>query len=247
MIQCANDMYVQAPGCFSLFIHRHNMLQPHVCTRPIRPLSLSFLLSHQQPAQTDIHDLSITVILNMTSSSSHAPSFSQGSLRSSFRRLVPQGYRVVRIQSNTNSTMSGIPGPGRIVGSMLSSVGRSFERAVDRFAEERLGLGPNMAALRLTSALHDIHASEHTECESDHISKLNASEHVIDRLIWVCNGYCSRCYAPYLPQVLDELPERVRKAIQQLIKYLEYVHLFSAVFIRVTIYICAGPHSNYQT
>jgi hypothetical protein len=119
--------------------------------------------------------------------------------------------------------MTGILGPGRLVGMMLSRAGRRLERAVDRFAEERLGLGPNQAALRLTSALHDIHVHESPECHSDHVYELNTLEHVTDRLIWACNGYCSGCYAPYLLQVLDELPEDVLKAIQQLIKHLQYV------------------------
>jgi hypothetical protein len=149
---------------------------------------------------------------------SHRP----GSVRSSFLARIPRGFGLFKLQSDTNSTMTGISGPGRIVGSLLSSAGRRFERIVDRFAEERLGLGPNMAALRLASALHDLHVSE-KGCHSDHIAELKASEHVTDRLIWACNGYCSQCHASYLPSVLIEIPEYLLKVILQLIKYLEYV------------------------
>jgi hypothetical protein len=143
----------------------------------------------------------------------------------SFRQMIPSGYQLTPIQSDTNSTMTGIPGPGRIVGSMLSSAGRRFERALDRFAENRLGLGPNAAALRLTSALHDIHVgtSPWSRCRNEFNTDISALSHVTDRLIWVCNGYCSQCYAAYLPQVLTELPEPALKALIQLMKYLQCV------------------------
>jgi hypothetical protein len=153
----------------------------------------------------------------------YASSLRAESLRSSLLAQIPRRYELVERVSDTNSTMTGIPGPGRLVGALLASAGRRFERAVDRFAEERLGLGPTQAALRLTSALHDIHVNLNAECRSDHIAELSASEHVTDRLIWACNGYCSHCYAPYLPQVLTDLPAKVVKAIQQLLKYLQYV------------------------
>jgi hypothetical protein len=134
-----------------------------------------------------------------------------------------QRYSLVKRGPDSSSTMTGLTGPGRIVGAMLSRTGRRLERVLDRFAEERMGLGPNQAALRLTSALHDIHAHANPDCRSDQVTELNASEHVIDRLIWVCNGYCSNCYTPYLPQVLTELPKNVIGAIQQLIQQVQYV------------------------
>jgi hypothetical protein len=156
------------------------------------------------------------------SASSYEASLGSGSLRSSiFRKWNARGFKTTPLQSDTNSTMTGIPGPGRIVGTMISRAGRRFERAVDRFAEEQLGLGPNVAALRLASALHDIHVSLNTECQSDYDAGMNSSFHVTDRLIWACNGYCSQCYAAYLPQVLTELPEPGLKAMTQLIKYLQ--------------------------
>jgi hypothetical protein len=102
--------------------------------------------------------------------------------------------------------MTGILGPGRVVGTMISRAGRRFERVVDRFAEDQLGLGPS---------------NKWPRCQSDFDTKKNESSHVTDRLIWACNGYCSQCYAAYLPQVLTELPESGLKAITQLIKYLQ--------------------------
>jgi hypothetical protein len=117
--------------------------------------------------------------------------------------------------------MTGIPGPGRLVGALLSRTGRRFERAIDQFAKEQLGLGPNVAALCLASALHDIHVSINTKCRSDYDAGMNSSYHVTDRLIWACNGYCSKCYGAYLPHILTELPEPGLKAMMQLIKYLQ--------------------------
>jgi hypothetical protein len=143
-------------------------------------------------------------------------------LRSSiFRKWNARGFKTTPLQSDTNSTMTGIPGPGRLIGTLLSRTGRRFERAIDRFAEDQLGLGPNVAALRLASALHDIHVSLNPKCRSDYDAGISSSSHVTDRLIWACNGHCSQCYAAYLPQVLTELPESVLKAMMQLIKYLQ--------------------------
>jgi hypothetical protein len=107
---------------------------------------------------------------------------------------------------------------------MLSSAGRALERVIDRFSEEQLGLGPNMAALRLISVLHDIHVdARYGRCSSDHAGKSDRSMHITDQLIWVCNGFCSQCHAAYLPQVLVDFPDSGRKACHQLIKYIQYV------------------------
>jgi hypothetical protein len=111
------------------------------------------------------------------SSSSYTPSIGPGSLRSSLRRMIPKGYHLARDQSDTNSTRTGRPGLGGTVDSMLSSAGRRLERAIDRFSEEQLGLGPHQAALRLTSALHNLHVKASPGCESDHTAQLNVSEH----------------------------------------------------------------------
>jgi hypothetical protein len=149
-----------------------------------------------------------------------------GSFRSSvIQRLTARGFQIIPIQSDTNSTVTGILGPGRIVGSWLSRAGRQLESAIDRFTEEQLGLGPNAAALRLTAALHDVHVSANPGCRSDHNAGANALAHITDRLIWVCNGYCSYCHSPYLPQILTELPQSVFSALVQLIKYIQYVHV----------------------
>jgi hypothetical protein len=192
------------------------MQLPHVRMVTVSPL---YLIHHCVQVQVYYSHISVEQTM---SSPSHVPSLSSGSMRSSIiRRLIPRGFHLAPDQSDTNSTMTGIPGPGRIVGTMISRAGRRFERGVDRFAEEQLGLGPNAAALRLTSALHDVHVSNSDECRNDFDTSINRLSHVTDRLIWACNGYCSQCYAAYLPQVLTELPGPGLKAILQLIKYLQ--------------------------
>lgn len=154
---------------------------------------------------------------------SHTPSLYAGSTRSKVLEEPLPRFETIEPKPNTNSTMTGISGPGRILGLILSSVGRRLEQAIDHFAEAQLGLGPNMAALRLTSALHRIHVDANHACLSDDSARMKTSCHVTDRLIWVCNGYCSRCGGAYLPHVLTELPKSVLKEIIQLIRYLRYV------------------------
>jgi hypothetical protein len=62
---------------------------------------------------------------------------------------VPIGY-VSSIATGTNLTVRGIKSVGRTVHTLLTSIGRCFERDVDRFAEKRLGLGPNKIPLQLS-------------------------------------------------------------------------------------------------
>jgi hypothetical protein len=154
---------------------------------------------------------------------SRTPSLYIGSLHSKVFEEPPSIFGTIESKPNTNSTATGISGPGRIVGMLLSTLGRRLEQVIDRFAEARLGLGPNMAALRLASALHRIHVDANHACWSDESARMKTFCHAVDRLIWVCNGYCTRCGAAYLPHVLTELPELALRAIIQLIRYLRYV------------------------
>jgi hypothetical protein len=84
----------------------------------------------------------------------------QGSLHSSLFKRIPNGFRLAAYRSDTDSTMSGIVGPGRVMGLIISVAGRRLGQVLDRFAEDQLGLGLNNAALRLTSALHDRHVEK---------------------------------------------------------------------------------------
>lgn len=141
-----------------------------------------------------------------------------------FFRRIPTGYTVT-LASDTNSTMTGIPGPGRALGSILDSAGRQIEKVIDRFAEERLGLGPNMAALRLISALHDAHVlrSRETgvECHSDYTDTVSQADDIVEQLILVCNGLCSQCHGPYIPYLLQGTQTPIFKSLAKLTSYIK--------------------------
>jgi hypothetical protein len=147
-------------------------------------------------------------------------------------RRIPTGYTAT-LASDVNSITSNVTGVGRFVGSLLSSAGRRLEKAIDNFAEQQLGLGPNITTVHLIEALHDIHAEKTwlkdednrllLSCRSEHIKSAdNLTNTVMDRLIWVCNGVCSQCGGPYIPAVLGDVPDTVRKALAQLLSFLRY-------------------------
>jgi cation diffusion facilitator CzcD-associated flavoprotein CzcO len=141
---------------------------------------------------------------------------------------VPTGYSAVTA-TDTNSTTSGIAGPGRIVDSLLNSAGAHLEKAMDRFAERWLHAGPNQAAHRLTSALHKAHtahsrAKYRKPCRNEHEKDIDDIKDICQQLIWVCNGICSQCKTPYVPYILDDrMSDSIHKALIHLTEHLEYV------------------------
>ncbi|KDQ53641.1 hypothetical protein JAAARDRAFT_430563 [Jaapia argillacea MUCL 33604] len=64
-----------------------------------------------------------------------------------------QVYQLRRVE--TSSTISDLPGPGRTLGNAISQLGRILERRLTLWAE-RLGHGPNAAALRILRILEDL-------------------------------------------------------------------------------------------
>jgi hypothetical protein len=167
----------------------------------------------------------------MSSTSENAlPPGSLSTASTSSFLLIPSGYEVTEC-TDTNSTRSGIIGPGRMLGTFLSSAGRRVERLIDNFAEQRLALGPNMAALRLTATLYDIHvglsaAEQEVPCRSEHIKDTKDTQIIAYQLLWVCNGMCSQCNKAYLPYVLSNpaayKSDTMNKAIVQLISHIRY-------------------------
>lgn len=137
---------------------------------------------------------------------------------------VPSGYALTEC-TNDNSTISDLEGPGRVFGSLLSSAGSLLEKYIDRFAERRLRMGPNVAALRLINELHQAHVLVSkvvtaSSCRSEFVKGMMDSEEIAQKLIWACNGLCSQCNRPYLPYALEDLSDPVNKIIEQLINYL---------------------------
>jgi hypothetical protein len=62
-----------------------------------------------------------------------------GSMTSSFNRSLASGGYAMSFLSRTDSTMSGIAGPGRTVGELLYSAGRRLEPVLDRMALTVIG------------------------------------------------------------------------------------------------------------
>jgi hypothetical protein len=58
----------------------------------------------------------------------------RGSFVGSFDQLVAPAGQAFSFVTSTNSTVSGIPGPGRTVGELLSGAGRRLEPILDRMA-----------------------------------------------------------------------------------------------------------------
>jgi hypothetical protein len=167
--------------------------------------------------------------ISSTSDNTLPPGSLSSASTSSFL-LIPSGYEVTEC-TDTNSTRSGIIGPGRILGTFLSSAGRRVERLIDNFAEQRLALGPNMAAFRLTAALYDIHvglseAEQEIPCRSEHMKDSKDTQILAYQLLWICNGMCSQCNKAYLPYVLSNpavhQSDAANKAVVQLISYIRY-------------------------
>jgi hypothetical protein len=138
---------------------------------------------------------------------------------------MPSGYTWTQC-SSINSTVSSIRGPGRIVGHILSSAGASAQRLIDRVAE-RFGQGPHMAARRITSELHRTHVAGRTRsrpaCQNEYSKDVMNIVDIAYRLLWVCNGTCSQCSAPYLPLSFESIPSTLQKSIEQLLCYLRCV------------------------
>lgn len=69
----------------------------------------------------------------------------------------------VSILTDTNSTISELPGPRRLLGSILSSVGKRLEHVLTR-AALRLGFGPDAIASRMVTLIWERHRREHPAC-----------------------------------------------------------------------------------
>jgi hypothetical protein len=62
-----------------------------------------------------------------------------GSITSSINRVLASRGYAISFMSRTDSTMSGIPGPGRTFGELLYSAGRRLEPVLDRMALSVIG------------------------------------------------------------------------------------------------------------
>jgi hypothetical protein len=72
----------------------------------------------------------------------------RGSFVGSFDQLVAPAGQAFSFVTSTNSTVSGIPGPGRTVGELLSGAGRRLEPILDRMALRVIGTFSDCYTLR---------------------------------------------------------------------------------------------------
>jgi hypothetical protein len=163
--------------------------------------------------------------------STSTPPTPSGTLNGSRRNSILKRFGQSHISAQGSHSINDVRSePRRVVGSVVSAVSRrlSIGRAIHRWTES----DPTMAALRLTSALHEMHCnwlpnvSKVRPCTSDHLSKINSSVPVTHRLIWACNGFCSHCRTAYVPVTIDKpvhLSEEAEKAIARLVGCIRYV------------------------
>lgn len=74
-------------------------------------------------------------------------------LNNKVRTAYPNDIDVLTITSS-NETASDIPGPGRLLGKLYSSIGLRLETCLNSFAERR-GMGPQVIACRIKNRWRD--------------------------------------------------------------------------------------------
>jgi hypothetical protein len=91
-------------------------------------------------SEVDLEDCVPSVARRMFSDSDTSSRLSiSGSITSSINRFLERRGCALSFMSRTDSTMSGIPGPGRTVGELLYGAGRRLEPVLDRMALTVIG------------------------------------------------------------------------------------------------------------
>lgn len=99
---------------------------------------------------------------------------------------IPARY-ATSLLSRTDSTVSHIPGPGRLLDSLLSRAGRRIEPILSRTAE-RMGAGPTVLLRRL---LNLIIARHNGYCKIDLKTVIASVDGILDLAhypCWLCTG-----------------------------------------------------------
>lgn len=148
------------------------------------------------------------------------------------RNNPPSGNRLRAIRSNltgsiltrTDSTISNIRGPGRILGAAMSASGRRIESIASRVARS-MGFGPYAVLRDILALLHERHERvcfPSSKPLKSHIrrSSLNVDvliSHLVD-LSWTL---CVRCRHPFI--VNSEVEKQCAQLLAELLKYTRYV------------------------
>lgn len=133
-------------------------------------------------------------------------------------RRLPS-HLTLSLASGTDSTTSGIPGPGRALGALLSAYGKRVESILSRTAQY-MGFGPHAIVQRILAVLHKYHAqrcpsSPELLSTSMRSSSTNPSI-LIGRLLELC-AVCRRCRCPHITETAME--GECTLLLTQLLKY----------------------------
>lgn len=122
--------------------------------------------------------------------------------------------------------MSGIPGPGRILGKILSAGGRHLERALDRAAVS-LGYGPAATIRDLVMLLQEDHCRTETHRRSNDPENYIATrslryhpdpDEFVQELVGTVSNPCRDCRMP-VPSSLAEIGSEFHAMSAQLLAY----------------------------
>jgi hypothetical protein len=127
------------------------------------------------------------------------------------------------IVTDTNSTVSGIHGAGRILGVLLSGGGRRVEHAINRTVE-RLGYSPSAIMQRILALLRVLHAYK---CEGPKYTKppraaLEFSA-LIEEAAILSSEICPTCSCFYFQKIPNiDFDRRIMSQLEKLLNFLQH-------------------------
>jgi hypothetical protein len=128
-------------------------------------------------------------------------------------RLVPSLFSA-RFTGSSNSMMSGLAGPGRVLGHAFAVAGRRVEAAAGRAAAVA-GLGVPGAAARVLAHLR----GRHVACEE----WSSLAERPVDMAVELGNGFCMRCEERYYWPPTDAVDDELDALLARILPVLEQV------------------------
>ena len=118
--------------------------------------------------------------------------------------------------SRTDSTVSGIPGPGRLVGDFLHHAGRRIEPALSR-AAERLGFGPTPLVRRLLILIVERHKKKKNCALLEKFSIMS-----VERVLDTSHYPCRICRGGFDCSIDDDIRPASRDNLVKLLQFLRY-------------------------
>ena len=128
---------------------------------------------------------------------------------------IPWARYAVSLATKTDSTASHIPGPGRVLGSLLSRTGRRIEPVLTRTAES-LGFGPGPLLRRLLTLIVKRH---NDNCNLDAENLLPSVEGILDLAHYACH----QCKGLVDFAINDAIRPTCRGLLVKLLQYLRQV------------------------